>query len=217
LIQIGYEGMKAIINGGSIQTFMNAEEIILDASSSYDLDYPSNNKNLLSYTWTCQQISAKYNENCNGFSTANSALLRIVFSSAQVIRINVTVNSILGYTDTTSVKLIIVEKVVPIISIDTTTIQKKYNPDTKIILTSYVANAIADVNAIATWSCDHIDSFSTANATNTPLTTYFTYGTYTFQLSIQMNTLTAGKSYNFQLASSYLFDALAMCTVQHQY
>jgi hypothetical protein len=222
--QIGQEGVVANINGGLIRTISSFDinPIVIDASTSYDLDYNSNND--LIYIWSCNELLPDYGNPClvNELIAANnnkytsilnlpsiSFQSNIITSMKYKITVYVYTKNLLIF-DYTSIEMEILQEIIPEVRI-TNNLKKKYNVDNKIILSGNI-NTILN-NSIAKWSStSSIELLSNIDNNNdlksiilTPISKIIdTIGSISFQLAIKPYSLTPGLSYSFRLNSNYI-------------
>jgi hypothetical protein len=82
-LNVGKSSVKALIKGGNVLVVNSLQAVTLDASSSYDLDYP-NDLSKVSFSWSCFQYFPNYGEPCSGFdqiSSVHSPILEIPSST----------------------------------------------------------------------------------------------------------------------------------------
>eukprot|EP01041_Mallomonas_annulata_P001799 gene1799-3491_t len=80
-VYVGRSGVVAVISGGAARKVSNFVSNTVDASSSYDIDYPTSGN--LTYHWICSEYSPDYGKPC-GFNlndTARIVLEQFVMSS----------------------------------------------------------------------------------------------------------------------------------------
>ena len=66
-VQVASSGLTAVILGGASRSAAVSEPVLLDASASYDVDYPAPAyAPLLRYSWTCMKTSPVYGTWCGG-------------------------------------------------------------------------------------------------------------------------------------------------------
>jgi hypothetical protein len=216
-VNVGLSGVVASIAGAtsrSVQHKSNA--IIIDASASYDIDFPTSSVTALNFSWTCMQISPTYGAVCGtnaatfasftsfSLSLNNSAADNYYFVSDGEYTITVTVANKYGASNTASVELIVVDhpvtSSVPALSIDSTA--KRFNAGSRIVLTGEVVSSTAGT-VIATWSSTSLSALSSVALS--PLTRAITSSSAdvvtTFQLSLSPSTLSPGGSYSFTLSA----------------
>ena len=64
-VQVAFSGLMAVITGGASRSAAVSETVVIDASASYDIDYPTPTyAPLLTYSWTCMQTSPVYGVGC---------------------------------------------------------------------------------------------------------------------------------------------------------
>ena len=198
----GSRGVVASMKSGSAKTVSTSAPIILDASSSSDLDYPDA---VLSYAWSCIEYSPNYGASCSNFQSANEAILTVGGAEGTldpaVYTIAVTVsNTAAGKTDSTSMLLTVVENRLPDVVI--AQVAAKYNADSKVVFTGSVTSSVSAVDTV--WLCPSVPDFAGSGMSLTPLeSTVDALQSAQFQLAVAANSLTAGLSYVFQLSAAY--------------
>ena len=216
--QTGTSGVIARISGGLLQTVSLSFPLTLDASTSYDIDYPLEPKRL-SYVWTCSEMSPVFGNLCPGFK---DALLiknkdKLLYPSNTLLggstyNFTVTVQSTSGAVATISSLVTVSVRSVPRVSI--LNVDAKYNPSSKITLTgNIVADPAISGNAGVTAKWSSVDGTTNVASISLSPSNWDSYNpisaTYVtpFQLSIAPDTLTGGLTYQFQLSARYLADS----------
>jgi hypothetical protein len=206
-LQIGSSPISAVISSGSLQTVSTSSAVSIDASSSFDPDYPSVPVN---FTWSCKVLYPTYGDDC-GLSGVESSYASILSLSSGILSANhtyefaVLVTSQRGAYSSTSTTVIVKGEDIPLVSISGK-IADKYNPDAKAIFTGFVDNTLTSRIAYARWASVDFNSTVLAVAASTPLykTIAATASTSSiYELALQANTLAAGKTYTFQLSATY--------------
>jgi hypothetical protein len=208
VIRVGSQGVTAVIKGGSVRTVGLANSVAIDASGSYDIDYPIVNDALngqLYFAWTCTENSPDFGSLCAGQTSAtNSSIfyLNTNASMAQQIFVSVLVTNAYGDSSSDNTTLSILTAETPTISINPVT--TKLNPAVKLVLTGVITGKYP---LIANWnftsaSSSGVDLSSLALTPLSKATSSSVVGA-TFQLAIRANSLAAGLSYSLQLSSTY--------------
>jgi len=205
-VQSQESGVLASIVGGHTRTFGISDQVILDASTSLDLDYPTNSQpNLLSYQWTCVQVYPNYGEPCFNFlsqttSTYSASASNLLGSSSVkvVYTMTVVVVNAVGQSAIASVTVQITNIVVPSVSIGS--VNPKYNVGDIITIAGSIQTS-SPVQAV--WSSNDVNLVSIAL---TPITaTIFNTGQSSFPLAIaSASSLSPRKTYTLQLTATYL-------------
>ena len=215
---LGSSGVSSTVAGGSSRVAGIANSVNLDASASYDIDYPSTS---LVFNWYCVNVYPNFGSSCistsaSQFSNSGTSVLTIPAGSLQIGQYNITVGVYSPQsriTSNTTVFLNIVGNNVPGLYITAPRI--KYNPSDKIVLTGFVTT-MAD-NATAMWSTIQSTGIEAPFLNYTTLERSFRIVSAS---SNQINTFqcalgsvpstqfpstysTAGQSYVFQLLASY--------------
>ena len=201
VLQVGQSGVSAVISGGNAQTASTLEAVVLDASGSRDIDYPSTTSGL-AYQWACSVLSPEFGANCTGFVPSTTAKQTISAGSLSVrtYTITATVISSSGSFAQASVVLAMVEQRVPEVAI--TNALAKYNPGSKVILSASI-NAAAGP-ATVWWNSSSLQSFNASKFALTPLTAQLPQGRSLFQLALAASSLTPGLTYTFSLHAKYV-------------
>ena len=199
LISMGVSGVVAVIGGGTVNTFSATDSFVVDASGSYDLDYPTSS--VLFFGWTCVTMAPTFGAKCltTGLLNATQSMVNISQGDLPVGQyvLSVYVTNYLGRQASTNVTLIIVKGKVPQVSIAPP--QAKYNPTDKIILTGTIGATIGA--AWAAWNSSAAVALPTVAMT--PLLSHFPAGQGVFQLAIRDNVFAAGMSYTIKLGATY--------------
>lgn len=223
-VSVSRSGVMALINGGSSRKVSlggtASTAFVVDASSSYDIDYPTI-PSRLSYGWACIIVSPsyKYGQAC-GFSTAalNTSIISIPSSNfVNVVedtsyQFTVFVTNILQDKASASTTITVTTNILPIVSIDSSALKVKYNTDQKLQFSALITTVGP---AQALWSSSSLSSSKFAGILLTPMnisipapastssasgaTTRFT----SFALAIAPNSLIGGLSYTFTIGAYY--------------
>jgi hypothetical protein len=197
----GQSGVTAVIGGGPSRVVGALAPVVLDASSSVDVDYPTQSSQL-SYVWSCQQFTPTFGAACPGFTSSTASMLTVpagTFTSAVVYNVTVTVANTASASSTASVLVSVAAAAIPTVSVARAAI--KYNPEDKITLTGTVSAAQGP--ATLTWSSPSIAGFSVSSIPASPVTKAVGVGTWTFQLALGANRLQSGVAYTFRLDAAY--------------
>ena len=190
-------GIIAIVSGGLSQSVSSTEAFTLDASASYDVDYPTSSN--LTYAWSCVTQRPLFGLSCTNFLAGEAAAVVVAHGlPAGTFNFTVIVSNSYSQISSTSTVVTVINGTIPKITIDK--VQQKYNTDQQIQLTGRLL--LSNSYAIANWS-SITASLSNGNFL-TPRTRVFPVGYNTFQLAICANCLTAGVIYNFQLTAGYI-------------
>ena len=184
----------ATIKGGSAQTRRLGAPAVIDASSSYDKDYPGA---LLTFTWNCAYLSPSFGLSCSLDTRKNSSVVIASPASPSVVVITVYVHNSYGQVSSTSVTISYVNQKYPIISL--------INPNpllsgnSKVIISGTV---FSQNTTITTWSSPNFADLSSANVALTPVSILTSNGSNSVFVSIRANSLTPGVTYTFSLTAS---------------
>ncbi len=211
-VQLGSCGVKAVISGSEYKTITQSKAFRLDATDSYDIDYPSKGIDGLSFTWSCITSHPSYGQECDNLPFLNTSTLTLKAYSLTALytyQITVAVKNSAGKVDTTSTLLKVTRDTIPSIEIEPFTI--KLNPSDKVILSATVTGT---ESMITTWTLptsnvtfkglQYYDMLeSNPSIALTPLTSTFPPGAYVVQLSLSPNYFVGGLSYTFLLSTAY--------------
>ena len=205
-IALGSSGVVATIAGGSSWTVGSSGTVILDATGSYDMDYPNGNPSSpLQYLWSCMSTSPTYGSSCKLPSTGlTNSLLSFsasILDSQRQYKFTLSVYTTTGESALSSVLINIVSDSVPQISIYAAPSVLKYNSIDSIILTGNITSS--GQSSTAVWSCIGLSTNSFANAVMTPTSDSFPPGLSPFQLSFSLTNLEPGSTYGFKLSANY--------------
>ena len=204
LLSIGESGIFASISGGDTQTLSSADNIVVDASGCYDMDFPDTMT--LNYTWSCVTVAPLFGAPClTQLAKVSDSILNISSGDLPqgVYVISVYISSPSGQMTSTNTTLNIVQGRIPTVAIQQK--KAKYNPDSKIILGGAIGAIHA--SAVALWTTTD-NSTSAIEALEsvalTPTIGQFPKGQTPFQLAIAPNVLLGGQSYTFRLVGAYM-------------
>ena len=209
-IQLGLAGIIASIAGGSSRTVISTDPFSLDASGSYDLDYPEDTSGL-SFKWSCIERSPSYGRLCYKneemtelLELSDEAINEIEaaeFTRAAAFEFVVTVSNAYGLTDMTSTLITVVKDAVPTVVIDP--ILTKVNSNSRIIVTGKVI-VPENQTAVTVWSCDSMENETLLSYSLVPsLSRSFSTGTFgNIRLVLSPNKLLSGATYTFRLLAS---------------
>jgi hypothetical protein len=208
IVRIGSGGMVAAIVGGSERRDSARSDLVLDASISYQEDYPSLMTSGLRFAWSCLQTAPTYGSACN-LTAANTTLATLVVPAGRLegsasYRFTVVVSDSAGETDTDEVSIELTDRVIPQVSISP--VQTKYNPGDKIALVGSVS-LLPELGAVSTWSSASLNATYLASVSLTPLSRQLTSsgsgGVALMRLALPQGALAAGVSYTFRLSAYY--------------
>ena len=207
-ISLGSAGLVAKIKGGSSWTVGTTGTVILDASDSYDMDYPDQS---LQYLWSCMSVSPVYGGTCKMPSTGlTNSLLSFAASlldPQQGYNFTVSVYSASGKRAVASVLINVVSGSIPQISLFATPSGSKYNTKDNIVLTGNITSS--GQSSTAFWSCIDLSTNAFLKAVSTPVSGTFLPGLSAFQLSYSLQYLQPGLTYDFMLTANYLTSKVA--------
>eukprot|EP01038_Epipyxis_sp_PR26KG_P004991 gene4991-6977_t len=198
LLQIGRQGVVASVYGGKFQSFATNSLISLDASPSYDVDYPL--LNALDYSWYCVMTYPRFGSKCPKFVNSNNEILSfLAVNYTANYTISLTVSSFDGYSASQEYLISVVNGSLPIVSIATTSFV--VNTEEKLIVTGTIEGNEGNVQA--EWSLLNIARLKLSSISATPSKQYLPSGKSIIQLSVLEYSLTPGIMYQFMLKASY--------------
>ncbi|RYH17407.1 hypothetical protein EON65_28665 [archaeon] len=196
---VGRSEVSAIIIGGPARTVSSSQRLVLDASSSFDVDYPEYTQ--LRYTWRCMIVGSIFGALCPSTIgvAPNSAVWLIVPNTLveDLYEFTVVVSSKFGATGTAKQTITVIEPRVPVVSVNPT--QGKFSVDKRILLAGSISGF--DNAFVAQWSNSIINISSVAVS---PAALLFPAGTFSFNLALLGSSFVAGQSYTFSLTTSYV-------------
>jgi len=204
-VNVGVSGVLAQIKGGSVRTALETDVLVLDASESYDLDYPTA-KNRLTYSWSCSEYSPSYGNACpsalelkpQAINTFEAGTI-VIFEPTSYL-FTVTVMNSFGATNSFQTIINLVKDAIPLVSV--ANVNGKLNPENKLTLSGFVT-VPTDQIANAIWSSSDISSSYLKSIALTPISSSFPSATTSnFQLTLSPGALTPGATYTFTLTAS---------------
>lgn len=194
-LQVISSGIFASIAGGSKKTISLADPVFVDASGSYDLDFPSL---LLNYSWSCAEITPNFGARClQGHVLGRSSIIAAPAGAlplgSYLIKVIVSDGT---KVSSSSVTISVISNQVPSVSITVTEV--KFNPTDNVIITGVIS-----ANVSSSWARWNSSSCNLAKVAATPLTLGHKKGYYSYQLAIPAGRLTPGLTYTFELDASY--------------
>lgn len=197
--------VRAIISQGSYATVFERSFLTLDASLSYDLDYPDDSTNLR-FRWTCTQYYPEFGNPCG---TQFPSAAEIVFDGTHF---NTTFEYLLTVfvwnplnedsTDSSSV-VVLVQPGLPIPALTFSDIAEKYNPNSRVLLNAIVSTSFQ--SSRAAWSAyDSAGELIDLNPISlTSLDKVLSVGSSNFGLTIAKNSFSEGGTYTLRLSATY--------------
>lgn len=214
---VGRAGVKAIIAQGSYTTVHASSLVALDASNSYDLDFPDD-PNDLRYRWDCAEYEPAQYGPCQAISNAGLD----VFSSAHELSLPATLFTA-GYKYSVtlyvknefasvpeSIAAIIVSiqagSLIPVVSFQG--IKEKYNRDDRITIKSQISTATTFRYSLATWVAYYSggELLNLSAIALTGLNKTLSIGLTLFDVTIARQALEARAEFVFRVSASYFPD-----------
>lgn len=204
-LQVVSGGVVAKIAGGTYRRVGALSSVLLDASPSYDVDYPTNSQTL-TYTWSCVDISTDtYGDACQVGTLASSASFSVslaAYADATVPRkllFAVVVTNAGGISANATTTLEIHSQfVIPGISMLPSRV--KYNANDKIIVSGFLS---ASMRATLSWSIPQLPLANVTGVFLAPERSSVPIGRTLFQQALSSNALQAGVTYTLRLLASY--------------
>ena len=197
-VYVGRTGVQAVIAGGSHIEVSALNYLAIDASSSYDMDYPT--ATTLMYTWKCFVSYPTYGSPCQ-LSLPNTAVLAFSagrLSSETTYNFTVTTVSPLdGSFSISSVAIAVISQPLP--SIKFNKVELKYNIGDRTVLSATVNSTSS---FLAVWSCPNC-GLNLSSISSSPTLVSFSGGLQSLSLAISANSLISGLTYRFQLSAGY--------------
>ena len=168
-LQIGSSGVQATIEGGASRASSTRESVTLNGGNSIDLDSETASDSVLTYLWTCSEVSPSFGADCLTGNMMNTS--QLVIASSQLSSIatetqylfTLFVSNEYGDKSSATTYLTLYPVVLPAVSIKAA--ETKYNTDSKILLNGYIkATSVATAN----WNCSSLTDVS--SIVLTPLT-----------------------------------------------
>ena len=210
-VQLQSLGVVAVISGGSIRSLGYLSELVLDASTSVDLNYPSTAQTgSLVYHWTCSQVSPNYGAVCPGFNSfrtnsstyqAPASALISVGSTTTVLAFTIFTTNSGGASSSTTATVSIVNTLTPTVTVNGKS--SGYHPGDIVFLTGSIATPY-NIAGVATWSSPSITLSRYTITSSLQKTIASTTTTSSFPLALSTTGLTAGRTYTFLLSASYI-------------
>jgi hypothetical protein len=203
-IQVGQLGVVAGIKGGSPKTASVKEDIVVDASSSYDIDEGVPELSNLNYTWSCVEYSPVYGNPClREFVTSTASIFTVpknYLVLTESVEYLITVFVVNKYEQASSATTNLIIKTSEIPKVEINPVKLKYNPNQKVFLTAGIETV---ASAETYWSSLDFNE-GLEELSNSPLHKIVNEGLSYYQIAILANTLTAGRKYTFIISSNYL-------------
>ena len=200
-VRVLSSGVQAVFVGGTSRTVSVAESFAIDASASYDVDYPSR---VLTYSWICTEKAPTFGAACDLTLPTTSSISFAAFgassgltlSPAKSYSFTVYVSNSVEQSNSATSVITTTSAAVPAVTM--AAVANKYNAERKIVLSAQIVGVTA-VNG--TWTSeDDLDLTTVARSTTNKI---LQAGTVTFELALGAYSFTAGVSYTFGLTAFY--------------
>ena len=160
-LQIGSSGVQAVIEGGASRSSSTRASVTLNGGNSLDLDVESAEDSVLTFTWSCSEVSPSFGAACLSGMTMNTS--GVVSPSSRFTNITTEtqylftlfVSNEYGDSSSATTYLTLYPVLLPQVSIKAA--ETKYNTDSKILLTGYIKATSA---AVAAWNCSALSDLS---------------------------------------------------------
>jgi hypothetical protein len=202
LVNVGVSGVVAILSGGSEITASASQILELDASSSYDMDYPDTGS--LSYIWSCAEFSPSFGAPCPpSLNLGTEAKFKISAGTFRIttmkkVIFTVTVKNIYNASSTASIVVIFLNGNFPTAKIITPS--SKFNSLSRVILHGQV-NVPVGQSAVGTWTSPDIPNSELIAGSLGSIQSSFDEGiTTAFTLTLMSSFLAPGTMYTFSLS-----------------
>ena len=216
---VGVSGVIASLAGGSTRTVVSSEGFTLDASASYDIDYPTN-KSALQYRWNCYEYSPVYLNPCPPTILLSNRAINVIHgkgipvNETTVYVFAVVVSNALNASDSNVAFITVVPDLIPTANL--LTVMSKVSASSKLILQGKIS-VPPNFNASALWAIADADPDYLTSIALSSTTAHFTAPSiYSFAIAIAPNMLSAGSTYTFVLAvhsDDFLYDLTASAEV----
>ena len=199
--------IKAIISNGNQIVASPSSNIVIDASASYDVDYPNQEQNFLTYAWKCIQLSSNaYGSSCIGFNSSFSSMSQLHQTPFSLLPNTyyfsvVVSNRFSGVSAVTSITLVVLTNDAPKVELPSHPGIVKFNSQV-VLYGSITASNITTVN----WTMPYPSSlygYDLQSLTAVPLGQVVGIGKSKVLLPLYFGCLTAGMTYTFSLSAQY--------------
>ena len=230
-VNVGEQGVIAIISGGLQQSRSINAIATIDASPSYDQDYNMLSSNGvgdgrndgLTYAWKCSKVGVDCSSLSSSFAAAVATATKTLHIPSGgldvgVYDITVVVSNSRGRISSATTRVSFIHDVIPLVTFDDGTIgrRKKHNPNERLIINATLSLPASATTATTTdssikviWSSasSQLDTTSLKAISLRPLESEEVSrvrdsGELSHQLSLAPNSLTPGSRYSFLLSSS---------------
>jgi hypothetical protein len=201
-LQVQPAGVLASIQGGTARTVSTEAVVTVNASGSYDLDYPASS---LVYEWGCKMTHPRHGDDCP-FDTPSlvAFIIRIgqVSESGAMYLLSLKAISSIGMVGEFNQTLTFIDSVIPELSVVTS--KDRYALNEKIIISASLEGDVSLGTITASWSAVNDDQVDLAAVAITPLSKSFAADrTVRYDLAIPANLLQSGVTYAFALSVAY--------------
>jgi len=207
-VRVGLSGVSATILGGSGLTWSTSADLTLNATTSYDIDYP--NVQSLRFSWRCLLYSPNFGSSCPSSIILQpfpqlyipAGTISLTASPSISLTFTVIVTNVFNISSSTSI-------LVTYKSGDFSTVMivpppSKYSSSSMIVVDAKVKVPEGQYST-ATWSTIDIPESSLISGSVVSLQRTFSGGlSYTFPLMLEAFALSPGTTYAFTLSAATL-------------
>lgn len=214
IVQVGISGVVAVISGGSTWTASAMSKIVLDASLSYDIDFP--NRNNLTYSWSCIEYMPSYGSPCFSVKNYITGSHPIVTIPANVVTQNsvsfnfsCTIENPFGFSASASSIVNVMRQSLALGAISTTDLLFNSNEQIEI---DAIIKVPENAQASAIWDTGDLSYSTFSAAVLGVIVSNFTAGTSRFSLILASNVLSPNGKYTFSLRVNTLGPSSALAS-----
>ena len=220
-VVVGQSGVVALIAGGSSRTVSLTVSLVLDGSTSYSIDFPTD-FSTLSYQWSCFTVAPIYGTGCGGVTSVNlknAVITRQTVDLAPAVTYNYTlvvVSTDTGLVSSASTLITTVSQPLPVLNIPSSA-PSKYDPSKKLRLSgSMQYGQVPQAVAVSWESLSELPDTLTSMAL-APLQVSFATSSVTktadLQLSLKAGVLEAGETYTFRISAYFSNDPTSIASI----
>ena len=196
-VQVSSAGVVALIAGGSSRVVSAHDDLLLDASGSMDVDYPSC-ITCLSYIWSCADELLLFPCEISLPQIPSLSITSGTLAAGRSYLFGLNVSNSRGSTASTYVSITLVGDYLPMIDLFTLGLPSKVNVGSNLVLQALINSSF---DTFANWT-SHDVIITAVNKTATMR--YFSPQSSTlFQLGIDTSSFNQGESYIFSISASY--------------
>ena len=211
-IVVGRTGVAALIASGDARVQSSGLPLVMDASGSYDIDYPDQS-GALAFAWACSVSSPDFGSSCGVFPLTGSVVTVPANTlPPKVYSFTVFVTSVDGYSANKTVLVSVTALEIPSVTVGT--LLGKVNPDFKLTINSTISGSSP---MSASWSCADCpfplsvttQSITSGTSLFPPYSRHFARGTLLFPLVLAKNLMPPGRTFTFKISVRYVSNSVA--------